>query len=594
MPNAKHRFLSVAIVMLLMAAVARAPASVPSDQPDLGLCHSGPKSPISTVAAGPYKARTPEVVNLTSALDGAQIHMGLVRPALPAGRRAPVIVFASPYFVGSFSGGPVQFQSGHDLSRCSTRLVANYVSHGYAIGFVAVRGTSDSGGCEDLMGKAERSDLDQAVNWFGTRSWSNGRVGMIGVSYDGSTPWEVASLGNKYLKTIVPISGVNDMFHLMYRNGAPETRGAATLNALYYEYGFGTNNVANGRSPERVGAGVACPEAAKGFAAAAHSFATGERDPLGFWAERNLRPGVEARYKGSIFMVQGLQDWNVDPGHNLPWARSLQRKGFTVKYLVNQAGHAWPDTWSSGEIKGNPIARWDWATILLRWWDRWLKNDTSVKTGPLVEVQDSQGRWRTESSWPPARAKARTFYLTPSGSLSSSPASGSSEAPVAADPYRLSGDDRISTVCAACPTFSTGVFKDGLRFAGFPAVDLTVVPTGPGYVSAWLYGVDTAGALHRVGWGMADLRFPRGGEVAQQPIPGTPLSVRVPIEPLDVSLPAGWKLMLLVSQGGFGDGDHVSVSPMPMQLRTGEKASSVTLSTFTVGSTQFFRPPVLP
>ena len=83
--------------------------------------------------------------------------------------------------------------------------------------------------------------------------------------------------------------------HVLYRNGAPETRGALLLNELYYQYGFVENNASNGRSADRMAAGAACPEAFRGFAAAAHSFATGERDPLGFWADRNSRPGVERK-----------------------------------------------------------------------------------------------------------------------------------------------------------------------------------------------------------------------------------------------------------------------------------------------------------
>ena len=35
-----------------------------------------------------------------------------------------------------------------------------------------------------------------ALNELGTQDWSNGNVGMIGKSYDGSTPWEAAMYGN--------------------------------------------------------------------------------------------------------------------------------------------------------------------------------------------------------------------------------------------------------------------------------------------------------------------------------------------------------------------------------------------------------------
>ena len=44
--------------------------------------------------------------------------------------------------------------------------------------------------------------------WLGTQPWSNGKVGMIGKSYDGSTPWQAATFGNPHLATIVPMSGL--------------------------------------------------------------------------------------------------------------------------------------------------------------------------------------------------------------------------------------------------------------------------------------------------------------------------------------------------------------------------------------------------
>jgi predicted acyl esterase len=39
---------------------------------------------------------------------------------------------------------------------------------------------------------------------------------MIRRFYDGSTPWMVAAQGDPHLKTIVPASGVPDLFTLLY------------------------------------------------------------------------------------------------------------------------------------------------------------------------------------------------------------------------------------------------------------------------------------------------------------------------------------------------------------------------------------------
>ena len=81
-------------------------------------------------------------------------------------------------------------------------------------------GTGRSNHCMDLMGNAEQLGVDAAVTWLGTQEWSNGGVSMIGKSYDGSTPWQAATFGNEYLKTMVPISGLIGVMELMWKNGA--------------------------------------------------------------------------------------------------------------------------------------------------------------------------------------------------------------------------------------------------------------------------------------------------------------------------------------------------------------------------------------
>jgi len=195
-----------------------------------------------------YSALPQQIVNLKSDRDGVDIQVGLIRPDVPAGVKVPVIVQASPYF------NPLQTM---DLTACSPRYVKNFVSQGYAVALVPVRGTADNGGCMDLFGPGERADLNQVITWLGQQDWSTGSVGMVGKSYDGSTPWEVASFGNPYLKTIVPIEGVNDVFRLLFGPGTPDWRGPLVLNDIYYVQSIAF--YLNGRSPEHTAQVTACP-----------------------------------------------------------------------------------------------------------------------------------------------------------------------------------------------------------------------------------------------------------------------------------------------------------------------------------------------
>ena len=55
----------------------------------------------------------------------------------------------------------------------------------------------------------------------GEPEWSNGRVGMTGHSYVGSTPSVAAAQRPTGLKTIVPSAGLASMYHHQFQAGVP-------------------------------------------------------------------------------------------------------------------------------------------------------------------------------------------------------------------------------------------------------------------------------------------------------------------------------------------------------------------------------------
>lgn len=48
-------------------------------------------------------------------------------------------------------------------------------------------------------------DANSVIDWIAKQPWSDGRVGMMGGSYNGFTQWAAAKLTNAHLKTIVPV-----------------------------------------------------------------------------------------------------------------------------------------------------------------------------------------------------------------------------------------------------------------------------------------------------------------------------------------------------------------------------------------------------
>jgi predicted acyl esterase len=537
-----------------------------------------------------------ERVFLSSEVDGADIEIGLWRPDDPD-LLTPVIVDAGPYYGNN--GPPMESASGH-----IGRLIENFVPLGYTVAAIAVRGTGGSGGCMDLMGPLEIADLDQAITWLGTQQWSNGNVGMAGKSYDGSTPWQVATTGNPHLKTIVPMSGVPDLYELMYRNGTSEIRGPLVLNGLYYSFAVREqapppeNEVEAQRAARHTLEALACPDHGPGLAASLWSGLLGERDPFGYWEARNLKPGVEAHYGGSILLVQGLQDWNVDPGLSIPWVDELNRSGLFVHQLLGQWQHDYPDYGHGGD--DDPNMRWDWAEILRNWFDHWLKGDTDRPLGPAVQVLEESGRWRSEDTFPPRDAEWITFNLSGGDLLTlDEPVAGSAlllpQPVVGEEGGAMEAPDQAVLSKA---DFYTAPLDRDMLISGLPKVPVTVVPHGiGGHVAAWLYRVAEDGTETRIGWTMINLRFADGTEEPQDVTPEEPLLVRMELQPLDARVPAGERLLLRIWQyrdqpSDTPQGRLPVLPPQPMDLRFGPtQPSQLIVPVIERSDDAYFEPP---
>lgn len=561
-------------------------------------------APYSLVLAeGPYKMLPPVRTFLKSQIDGVDIEVAYWLPDVPEGTKVPVLVHASPY----------HRPAGTIIQNIGTKqfLTQNFLPHGYAVGAIAVRGTGDSGGCMELMGKKEAADLSQAVTWFATQPWSNGNVGMTGVSYDGTTPWGVAATGNPHLKTIVPISGVNDFYTLMYKNGSSELRGQVLLNLIYYEFGWtvfsplGGGGVDVTRSPQHRVEGFVCPEAWEGLAWSGYSTLEGGRDPMGWWDERNLRPQVEKNYGGSILLVHGLEDWNVDPSMSQPWVEQLNASGIPVHQLLGQWKHTSPDRKGSSPSSVQPQHRMDYAEMLLDWFDYWLKDATSIDLGPAVTVQDQSFRWRVEDHWPPRDANWTTYHLAAGNALRTEAGGAAGRVLLVPNPV---GDNPLQGNLRSAPgyaaDFSTAPLTETVNIAGLPRVHVTVSPYGPtGHLAAWLYDVDPSGKETRIGWTTMNLRYHNGDEKAQTLTPQRPIVAKLEIQPMDARIEAGHRILLRLWE--YSSDDHLGVPVVkdrntalpsgPVDVLYGGSVRSVLeLPLVSRGPDAYFRPPMPP
>ncbi len=102
--------------------------------------------------------------------------------------------------------------SGYDPARPGgpPQEAAIYPYFGYAVVAVNMRGTTCSGGAFWFFEEAQRSDGYDVIETVAQQPWSNGKVGMVGISYSGYSQLYVASTRPPHLKAITPLSPFSD------------------------------------------------------------------------------------------------------------------------------------------------------------------------------------------------------------------------------------------------------------------------------------------------------------------------------------------------------------------------------------------------
>lgn len=506
---------------------------------------------------------------------GAEVHLGLWLPEIDgcdftAGNiseecKVPVLADVGPYY----DDGDVSATTPAD--RLGRFLIENYVPHGYAVAQVSVFGTGNSNHCMDLMGTDEQRGIDAAVSYLGEAAWSNGKVGLIGKSYDGSTPWQAATFGNPYLATIVPMSGLIGVHELMWRNGSMEARGPIMHNGVYGSFGID----GDGGDAENL-----CEGYIEGYVNGPAAYQTGGMVAYAgntYWTERSFLSRVLENYQGSIYIIQGMQDWNVDPHMAFPIHQQVEEAGIEIKTLAGQWAHDYPDRIEGHSSQGSGrgaeaypyTLRWDWADEMLYWFDWYLKGEGRAPTLG-VEMQDNRGGWRFETTYP----APDTEYLAING----------------AD----MGPDGTSMSAASSITMSYGPFEEDVYIAGMPTFHIPVTPSTLNGAHGFLEMTDENG-MH-LGHAVMDFRFHAGGRDGQLSlIPYVEVMGLMEFMPMDVFISAGETIFITLTQtgedyvpsssavGGYSVDWSASTLTLPIVKRTCDDLFQAPMQTYGTG-----------
>jgi hypothetical protein len=116
-----------------------------------------------------------------------------------------------------------------------------WVPDGYVVVKVDSRGAGKSPGKVDVNSPAEFRDFHDAIEWAGVQGWSNGKVGLLGISYYAAGQWMVASLRPPHLAALLPWQGAADFYRDRTRHGgifvSGFTRRWWTRNTLRNQHG---------------------------------------------------------------------------------------------------------------------------------------------------------------------------------------------------------------------------------------------------------------------------------------------------------------------------------------------------------------------
>lgn len=96
---------------------------------------------------------------------------------------------------------------------------AFWCRRGFALVNADLRGFGHSEGMADPLTRAESEDYRNLIEWAAAQPWSNGRVGLLGVSYLALSQYRTAALRPRGLAAICPWEGLSDPYRDVARPG---------------------------------------------------------------------------------------------------------------------------------------------------------------------------------------------------------------------------------------------------------------------------------------------------------------------------------------------------------------------------------------
>jgi predicted acyl esterase len=249
---------------------------------------------------------------------------------------------------------------------------------GYAHVRIDQRGLGKSPGAVSALTRQEAKDFYDAIEWAGTRSWCNGKVGLLGISIYAVNQWNVAPMRPPHLAAIIPWEGFTDLYRdFAYHGGVPAD---SFMDAWYHQRILGNTN-------EKTTNVEPLPQLL-------------EDHVLDDEFYRRRRPALE-RIDVPLFAVA---NWGSHGLHLRGMFEGFRRAGSKHKWL---------------RVHGNPklgdYYGEEGRNLQLEFFDYWLKGkDNKVPQWPRIQLavrHEDRNVWRSEESWPLQGTSWTPYYL---------------------------------------------------------------------------------------------------------------------------------------------------------------------------------------
>ena len=582
MPKTRSKLLlSMVALALTLTTLGLAPAAAETAAP-----------PADFIAAADTLSQPdyPQIVTETfwvPMADGEKLYVEHTRPDPEAygELRLPVILEASPYHGANATRiGDRMFPDPKDAEGKALGLTGYFAPRGYNVVMVDLRGTGRSTGCLDHLGPNDASDLKEIIEWAADQAWSNGKVGMTGHSYVGSTPIVAAAQNPRGLATIIPSAGLASMYDHQFQKGVPYNLQYVGPMVAYETIAMQRDLPPGSPTPPVIGAGNTAdnwengPNAQFGCGWKNTALLAGSGQVTGQYeawhAARDWREGATAA-DIPVFMLQGVNDNAV----RMPATDWFFDGRFDArdKIWLGQWDHGSTSNGRCGDVDnrrvGHPTCRFDQMKYAIHaWFDKHLKG-SDVDTGPAVEIflngeeaydvsqiidpEIVDGKVYTADAW-----SAPTQFANLSlDATTSSLLIGSEPETTGSKKFSTTADAVLAHVQQGRVTFTSEPLENDTVFLGLSDFTLNAsVNSQVQHLVATLYRVDEAGLKESMNTCAIQPALREGVDTVTPVVPGEEMELPMSCFTMAHWVPAGNTLQLEISSAGP---HHATFGPHP-------------------------------